>query len=32
MPRESVESRAFVMWAPMENFPEEVGALYGHKT
>ncbi|KAK3328634.1 hypothetical protein B0T19DRAFT_385213 [Cercophora scortea] len=29
MPRESVESRAFVMWAPIDEWPTEVGTLYG---
>lgn len=31
LPRESVESRAFVLWAPIEEFPEEVGTIYGER-
>jgi len=26
--RESVESRVFVMWAPIDDFPKEVGEIY----
>ncbi|KAL6691220.1 hypothetical protein J3F84DRAFT_397749 [Trichoderma pleuroticola] len=28
-PRESVESRAFVMWAGLDKLPEEIGTVYG---
>lgn len=31
-PRESIESRAFVMWAPLEELPDEVGSVYGERT
>lgn len=31
MPRESVESRVFVLWAPIDDFPKEVGTLYGER-
>ncbi|KAL4787534.1 hypothetical protein BJX76DRAFT_354023 [Aspergillus varians] len=30
-PRESIESRVFVLYAPFENFPEETGAIYGNR-
>ncbi|KAK0716281.1 hypothetical protein B0H67DRAFT_554616 [Lasiosphaeris hirsuta] len=30
-PRESVESRAFVVWAPLAKLPKETGALYGER-
>ena len=31
LPRESVESRAFVLWTPIDDFPQEVGTLYGER-
>lgn len=31
-PRESIESRAFVIWAPLEELPDEVGSVYGERT
>ncbi|KAL6895045.1 hypothetical protein GGI43DRAFT_424493 [Trichoderma evansii] len=31
-PRESIESRVFVMWAPLEELPNEVGSVYGERT
>ncbi|CCC14294.1 hypothetical protein SMACR_12810 [Sordaria macrospora] len=30
-PRESIESRAFILWAPLEQLPQEVGPLYGKR-
>lgn len=30
-PRESIESRVFVMWAPLERLPDEVGSVYGER-
>lgn len=30
-PRESIESRAFVFWSFMDNFPKEVGHPYGDR-
>jgi len=29
--RESVESRVFLFWAPMENLPPEIGSVYGRR-
>ncbi|KAK1240219.1 hypothetical protein MKX08_007661 [Trichoderma sp. CBMAI-0020] len=31
-PRESIESRAFIIWAPLEELPDEVGSVYGERT
>lgn len=31
-PRESIESRAFVIWAPLEKLPDEVGSVYGERS